>query len=1045
MRPDAAALIKDGQAEDGRPTAMTRFERTPSRAVYLGIAAVTAAVFVGDALTALGVAVWTLYLAPIALTYLSPRRAAPLLVAGLCSILTVAGYFVSPGSYVVAWLPLVNRAIGIAAMWALAAVGQRFIDVRLELRHQDWLRAASAQLAREVEGDMPVDDVAAATLRFVARYLDAVVGVVHVIGEGGVYRRAATYALAADAAGGATLHPGEGIGGQAIVERRPLVAGELPPSYLDVASSVGHGARVAVVAAPALRGSEVEAVVQLGFTRAPYGTDLELLELLSGRIAAAIRSALDRERVHALLEQTQQQSEELRVANEELQEQGAALRASQVSLEQQQAELEATNEELAAQARELEAQRAALQRSQRELQERATELERANRYKSEFLANMSHELRTPLNSSLILAKLLAENRAGNLTADQVRYARTIHDAGNELLALINDLLDLSRIEAGRVELHPEPVPIARVVEQLAATFDPVAAERGVTFEKIVEPGAPAELRTDAQRLLQILQNLLSNAFKFTERGGVILSVAPHGANVSFRVRDTGIGIAPEKRELIFDAFRQADGTTSRKYGGTGLGLSIARDLARLLGGDVSVESAPGLGSTFTLELPALLPEDQAVARPAPAARASGAAPEPPDAGARDGVPAAGAPAARGIAPTPAPAERIILVVEDDARFSEILCALAHEQRFECVTARTAAEGIDLALARRPSAILLDVGLPDHSGLSVLQQLKRNPATRHIPIHVVSVHDYARQALEMGAVGYVLKPAKREELIAAFARIEARLARTVRRILLVEDDPRQQEALARLLSARDVETVAVAGVEEALARLRAETFDCMVMDLVLSDGTGYDLLDRLERDEVASFPPVIVYTGRSLTRDDEQRLRRYSRSIVIKGARSPERLLDEVTLFLHQVEAELPPDRRRMLAEARTRDAAFEGRTILVVEDDIRNVYALSSVLEARGASVVIARNGREAVEAAERRPDVDLVLMDIMMPEMDGYEATQRLRAQARFARLPIIAVTARARPEDTRRCLAVGANDYIAKPIDVDKLLSLIRVWMPR
>ena len=531
----------------------------------------------------------------------------------------------------------------------------------------------------------------------------------------------------------------------------------------------------------------------------------------------------------------------------------------------------------------------------------------------------------------------------------------------------------------------------------------------------------------------------------------------------FAVRDTGLGIAKEQQGFIFEAFRQADGSVHRRYGGTGLGLSISRDLAHLLGGEITLQSAIGEGSVFTLVLPRIYTARSPDA-PSPTVETLSPSPAAPGAAtpaetARSIRSGAVIAPARNARPAPGvieddrdvlkPGGRVLLVIEDDTRFALILRDLARELNFQCVVTQTAGDGIAAAATYRPSAIVLDMNLPDHSGLGVLDQLKRTPATRHIPVHVVSVMDYSREALELGAIGYALKPVQREALVDAFKRLEAKFSQGLKRVLVVEDDARQRDAIHQLLGSTEVQIVAVESAGAALEQLRAHTFDCMVMDLNLPDLTGYQLLERMTAQEGVSFPPVIVYTGRTLTRDEEQQLRRFSRAIIVKDARSPERLLDEVMLFVHQVEASLPAESQRMLKAARDRDTALEGRKILVVEDDVRNIFALTSVLEPRGAKIQIARNGREAIEALVKKPapgeaPIDLVLMDIMMPEMDGFTAMREIRKRPEFRKLPIIALTAKAMKDDQEKCLAAGANDYIAKPLDVDKLLSLVRVWMP-
>ena len=951
----------------------------------------------------------------------------------------------------------------IALIVAAAAAASR--DYRVQKR-QEWLRAGQVGLSQVVAGELRLDVQADIALAFLADYLQAKVGALYVADETGGLRRAASFALGDKAAEG-VLAPGADLLAQAAKIKRPLRVENVPEGYLPIASATGGAPSREVLIAPALADGVVQAVLELGFLRALDTADEELLERVAEQLGMSIRTGKDRLRVQELLEETQQQAEELqtqqeelRVGNEELEEHGRVLKESQAVLESQQAELEQTNAQLSAQTEMLERQNGALSSAQADLGERAGELERSNQVKSEFLANMSHELRTPLNSTLILARLLADNKPGNLNAEQVKFAETISSAGNDLLALINDILDLSKLEAGKVEVVAENVSVARAVDALKKTFEPMAAQRKLRFEALVEAGVPAAIETDPQRLAQILRNLIANALKFTERGEVVLSVsAPDDHRIAFAVRDSGVGIEPHQQGVIFEAFRQADGSTHRKYGGTGLGLSISRDLARLLGGDIALQSAPGAGSTFTLTLPrryAALPASTAAAPAyatmAPAASTDAALRARTDDAASRSI---GAPLKGGAALFDDDRDRLkcdarlILVIEDDPRFAGILRDLAHEMDFQCVVAHSASDGLAAASIYRPSAILLDMNLPDHSGLAVLDQLKRNPQTRHIPVHVASVADYSREAMERGAVGYALKPVTREELVDALKGLEAKFMQRLRHVLVVEDDARQLESITRLLEHADVRIVGVASGAEALARLQASTFDCMVMDLNLPDLSGYELLEKMASRDDVSFPPVIVYTGRSLTRDEEQRLRRHSKSIIIKDARSPERLLDEVTLFLHQVESSLPPEHQRMLREARNRESTLEGRRILVVEDDVRNVFALSSVLEPKGAVVAIARNGREAIEALERSRTtgeaIDLVLMDIMMPEMDGYTAMREIRMRAEWKKLPIIALTAKAMKDDQEKCLAAGANDYIAKPLDVEKLLSLVRVWMPK
>jgi len=916
---------------------------------------------------------------------------------------------------------------------------------------QAWIRSGQMGLSEQMQGDQSLEKLGNNLLGFLAGFVEAQVGAVY-IADAGQYRRFAAYAIPSD--GPEAVRPGDGLVGQAAKDKRALRVRDVPAGYLPISSGIGKGTPNELVVVPASIDGVVHAVLELGFFGATDADQRELLSRVSESIAVAVRAAKDRQRLEELLQETQQQAEELqagaeelRVSNEELEEQGRALRESQAHLEVQQSELEQINSQLEEQTQLLEHQKDELAKAQVILSARSDELQRANEYKSEFLANMSHELRTPLNSTLILAKLLADNKDGNLTPAQVKFARTITSAGNDLLALINDVLDLSRIEAGKVELAPEQISVAAAVESLVKTFQPTAEQNHLRFSWVVEPGVPEQIETDPQRLGQILKNLLSNAFKFTEKGEVAMRVfSPQSGTVAFAVRDTGVGIAPHQQEVIFEAFRQADGSIHRKFGGTGLGLSISRDLAALLGGAISVQSALGEGSVFTLTVPQAftsgtpLPERRPAAvlktpekKPAPQAPAVAAAKVPED--------------DRNVI---TPGGRVILLVEDDPAFAMILRDLVHEMGFQCVAAASANEGLIAAGQYLPSAILLDVNLPDHSGLGVLDALKRDPRTRHIPVHMISVSDYKREALELGAIGYALKPAKREELVEVLRRLEAKFSQSVRRVLIVEDDARQRESVRQLLSNAEVQITAVASAGEALDHLKDTTFDCMVLDLNLPDLSGYDLLEKMSQQEDVGFPPVIIYTGRALDREEEQRLRRYSKSIIIKDARSPERLLGEVTLFLHQVEAKLPPEHQQMLKTARDRESMLEGRRVLIVEDDVRNVFALSSVLEPKGITVNIARNGREALDVLARCSQdaatrIDLVLMDIMMPEMDGLTAMREIRKRGEWKNLPIIALTAKAMADDHDKSLAAGANDYIAKPLDVEKLLSLVRVWMPK
>jgi signal transduction histidine kinase/CheY-like chemotaxis protein/CHASE3 domain sensor protein len=926
------------------------------------------------------------------------------------------------------------------------------------LHRQAWLRTGQSRLAESLVGQLALPRLGRAMLDFLAQYLGVVVAALYVRDDSGTLRRVAAYGFSREnEERDQTFEDAETLVGQVAASRRLIEIDNVPDNYLKVTSGLGTSPPKSVVMAPIDNDGAVNGVIELGFMQPVSAQERDFLRLVAGSIGASVEAAMYRERLQDVLAQTQQlneelqvQQEELRTANEELEEQTTALEESQSDLNNQKAELETINEQLTFQAMTLDQKNDELNLAQVELGQRAEDLQRASRYKSEFLANMSHELRTPLNSSLILAKLLSENQTGNLSGEQVKFANTIYSAGNDLLNLINDILDISKVEAGKLELVPEEVPLRRLIESLKRTFEPLATQKQLTLAINVAAGVPPLIFTDSRRLEQILKNLISNALKFTDIGTIELTVSLlNDDRVRFAVKDSGIGIASENQRTIFEAFRQADGTTSRRYGGTGLGLSISRDLAALLGGAIGVVSALGEGSTFALILPlrwtgaSEVPE-RAPILPTLSTRVAEPLQLPVAVIETPLVDSPLIPAYADDRHVAKGSSRCVLVIEDDLAFAGILYHLAHEMRYRCLVAQTASEAMQLVAQHLPDAILLDIGLPDRSGLMVLQQLKDGPLTRHIPVHVISANDKGEAALHLGAIGYAIKPTTRDQLMDIFRKLEDKFTQKVKRVLLVEDDARQRESIVRLIGDDDIDITAVEFGEEALALLRTTIFDCMIIDLKLPDMQGGELLRRMSGENMYSFPPVIVYTGRNLTHAEEAELLKYSRSIIIKGARSPERLLDEVTLFLHKVEADLSTERQTMLKTVRGRDRAFEGRRILLVDDDIRNIFSLSSALEHKGMTVDIARNGFEAIDKLNEVPDIDLVLMDVMMPAMDGLEATRRIRADARFRNLPIIAITAKAMKDDQEQARSAGMTDYLAKPIDLDRLYSLLRVWLP-
>ena len=727
--------------------------------------------------------------------------------------------------------------------------------------------------------------------------------------------------------------------------------------------------------------------------------------------------------------------------NEELQEKAALLA-------RQKAEVEAKNREV--------------EEARWEMEEKAEQLALTSKYKSEFLANMSHELRTPLNSMLILSRQLAENTDENLSDKQVQFAETIHSSGSDLLSLINDILDLSKIESGMMGIEVSEVSVDRMAEQLQRSFHQLAQDKNLEFQIERAEDFEPTLRTDDKRVQQILINLLSNAFKFTHEGKVVLRIAPApkdetyhleslnrtGEVVAFSVTDTGIGIPTEKQRIIFEPFQQADGTTSRKYGGTGLGLSISREIARLLGGEIRMLSTPGEGSTFTFYLPRNYVPVGATTAPSREPRASdvkeiAAAWTPVGGFDAEALLASSSSAILDDRNDLQSGDRVVLIVEDDISFAGILLDLAREKGFKALVATNGMMALALAQKYKPAAITLDIRLPDRDGWTVLDRLKHDPATRHIPVHIITVEEERQRALKQGAFNHVQKPVTREVLDKAFSDMGDFAERRVRKLLVVEDDDVQRMSVVELIGNGDVQTTAVATGGEALNILKDERFDCMVLDLKLPDMSGFDLIEKLQTDLGRYDLPIIIYTGKELTRKEELHLKKVTDAIIVKEASSPERLLAETALFLHRVEADLPETKRRMLEKFHRNDPVLAGRKVLVVDDDVRNIFALTSALEAHNMEVIHAENGQEGIDLLKAAPGVEAVLMDIMMPEMDGYEAITAIRQMEDFKQLPIIALTAKAMKADRDHCLEVGASDYISKPLDIDQLLSLLRVWL--
>ncbi len=744
-----------------------------------------------------------------------------------------------------------------------------------------------------------------------------------------------------------------------------------------------------------------------------------------------------------MLKQSQQLAGELQAQQRELQQTNEQLEQKAQQLAERNVEVERKNQEI--------------EQARRALEEKATELALTSKYKSEFLANMSHELRTPLNSILILGQQLTDNPEGNLTGKQVEFARTIHGAGTDLLNLISDILDLSKIESGTVTVDAEEVFFSNLLDMVARPFRHEAETRQLSFEVHVDPNLGRSITTDTKRLQQVLKNLLSNAFKFTAQGGVrlnvsvalggwsaehpVLSQAP--GVVAFEVTDTGIGIPPEKQKLIFEAFQQADASTSRKYGGTGLGLAISRELASLLGGEIHLRSLPGTGSTFTLYLP--------LKYVGPSAASHFTTP-----GAKPALPSNHLPGLHIVSERtaePIPDDRmdiqagdaILLIVEDDSHYARILVDLARDKGFKALLAMRGDDALNLAKQYQPTAVSLDVFLPDMLGWNVLSQLKQNPLTRHIPVQIVSLDEDRQHGLARGAFAFVNKPTTREGIDEALSRIKDFAEPRRKRLLIVEDNAAEQMSIRELLGHDDIEIVNAGTGDEALSTLRDKPCDCVVLDLRLPDMSGFEVLERMRASDELADIPVVVFTGRELSAEEDAQLHTMARSIVVKGVESPERLLNETALFLHRVITDLPPEKQNMLERLNSSDEDLVGRTVLLVDDDPRNIFALSSALERRNMNVLTATTGAEAIEIIEQTPSLAIVLMDIMMPEMDGYQTIEKIRQNRAYRRLPIIALTAKAMKGDREKCLQAGASDYLAKPVNTEQLLSALRMWLHR
>jgi len=1005
-----------------------------------------------------------------------------------------------------------TRSITVSAQGEVAALKDNINQMIANLRdttrtntEQDWLKTNLARFTRMLQGQRDLEAVSRLILKELAPLVQAQTGVFYLMEEDAegetLLKLLSSHAYRERKHLSNQFKLGEGLVGQCVLEKERILLTDVPDDYIMIGSGLGEAKPRNIIVLPVLFEGNVRAVIELASFYRFSPIHLAFLDQLTESIGIVLNTIAAGMRTEELLKQSQSLAEELRSqqseltsTNKQLEEQAKSLKASEDRLRQQQEELQQTNEELEERSQLLQLQNMEVERKNKEienakaaLEERAQQLALSSKYKSEFLANMSHELRTPLNSMLILAKLLSDNVDGNLEVRQVEFARTIHSAGSDLLSLINDILDLSKIESGTMAIDVDELIFTSLQEYVERTFRQVANDKGLDFRIELPNNLPDTMFTDPRRLQQVLKNLLANAFKFTDRGSVVLKIEPAKRGwsfdqdnlnradqvVAFSVTDTGIGIASGKQKIIFEAFQQADGTTSRKYGGTGLGLSISREIARLLGGEIKVISAPGQGSTFTLFLPRMYVAVASAGAPTPILpRGNGSGQSsfsvPPGG---YGQPAqrmsyAAAMGSLGIVeaeavasqPDPTlllpsevaddraelhPGDRVLLVIEDDAEFAKILRDMAREKGFKTIAALRGDTALALAREYKPDAITLDLRLPVIDGWTVLDRLKHDSRTRHIPVHLISATDEGKQrALSLGAIAFLKKPVTGEALAEALNDVKGFVERRVKNLLVVEDDATQRRAIIELIGNGDVVTTAVGSAEECLAELHTKHYDCMVLDLGLPDDNGFDLIEKIKADERLADLPIIIYTGRELSPDEETQLKGVSDAIIVKSAKSMEQLLDETALFLHRIEANLPEPKRRMLKQIHQSDPVFEGKKVLIVDDDVRNIFALTSMLERYKMNVVYAENGRRGIEILnEAKPDV--VLMDVMMPEMDGYETMREIRKIPHFSALPIIALTAKAMKGDREKCIEAGASDYITKPVETEQLLSLLRVWL--
>jgi len=943
-------------------------------------------------------------------------------------------------------------------------LGNALVSMKTDLQRYNqentekgWIHEGIETINSSLQGIKGVTTLAKDAIRAFALHLDAEVGLLYTHDHEKL-RFEAGYALADTTSIQTELKLGETLLGEAALKKKPILLTEVPEDFVRIATASGNARPRQVLIVPLIHNQHTEGVLEVASLKPFSAASLSFAKQVQASIAVALHTAKNRARLQELLEETQVQAEELQTQhseleniNAELEVQTQKLQASEEELKVQQEELLQANQELEERSRLLEERNQVVVERNLEIQKKAEELARSTKYKSEFLANMSHELRTPLNSILLLSRLLAENTGQSLTKDQVEYARVIQSSGQGLLALIDEILDLSRIESGKMELEYKPVLISEIATGLQALFAPIAREKNLAFEINTAENVPSLIETDQMRLEQILKNLISNALKFTARGSVQLQINAQDQSIAFTVKDTGIGIAPDNQQHIFDAFQQADGSTRRKYGGTGLGLSISRELTKLLGGEIKVDSETGKGSTFTVTVPV---HRSVQKKPQKAfvdsAATSDLAPEDknsilPEKYHTTLIPEAVPDDRASISP----GDKVILIVEDDTPFARTLLDYTRKKGYKGIVTVRGDEALPLALQYKPIGILLDIQLPVKDGWQVMEELKADRHTRPIPVHIMSSHQVKKESLLKGAVDFINKPIAFEQMQEIFQKIEQVLSKVSKKVLIVEENPRHAKALAYFLETFHVNSEISNTVADSISALEKAEVNCVILDMGIPDQNSYEILETIKQKPGLENLPIIIFTGKSLSKSEESKIRQYADSIVIKTAHSYQRILDEVSLFLHLVEEHGTADK----SGTRKADSSYQkmgalgevlnNQKILVADDDVRNIFSLTKALELQNMCVLSAIDGKEALQRIAEHPDIDLILMDIMMPEMDGYQAIRHIRQQPRYRNLPIIAVTAKAMTGDREKCIEAGASDYISKPIDIDQLLSLLRVWL--